>query len=313
MIRWRNVIWASATGWARVCRRNLVKRRNGCARRRSRPIRRRSSISECFTKPARACRKITPRRSSGIANQRNAVIRRRNSISEFFTRAARSLNRILRQRPNGIAPPRNRSWPTRNATLACVTRPVAGWNRIPPPPQSGSSKLHGRETKPRNTISACITRPLKSLKPPPSKPTKTRRVEISTREFCKFPIRLAGINCFARQIPAFRQRFGFPSNEQGRASIEQNRVTLGAALVAAQNAARDFRILKFVAAEQIVQRRGLQRKFFRRQNRSCKTALLIKFRDGVLAERGKFINGIADCRLPIANFSGHNHAAPDAE
>ena len=33
----------------------------GCARRRSRTIRRRSSISVCSTKPARACRRITPK------------------------------------------------------------------------------------------------------------------------------------------------------------------------------------------------------------------------------------------------------------
>ena len=67
--------WRLLHDAARACRRNLARRRAGCAKRRNRTIRRRNSISACFMKPARACRKIMPRPSIGIANRRNAVIR----------------------------------------------------------------------------------------------------------------------------------------------------------------------------------------------------------------------------------------------
>ena len=42
-------------------------------------------------------------------------------------------------------------------------------------------------------------------------------------------------------------------------------------------------------AEQVGQRRGLQREIFQRQNRRGEPALVIKFRHDVFAERGQFV------------------------
>ena len=106
-------------------------------------------------------------------------------------------------------------------------------------------------------------------------------LENISRQFRQFFFRFAGVNRFDRQFPACRQRFRFPGHKQSRAGVEQNRVALRAAFVAAQNAADDFRVHKFVAAVQIRQRRRLQREIFRRQNRRVETAFLVKFRDVV--------------------------------
>ena len=62
-----------------------------------------------------------------------------------------------------------------------------------------------------------------------------------------------------------------------------------------------------------IELRGLQREIFQRQSGGSEAALVIKFRDEVFAERGKFVQSISDFRFPISDFSRHDHAAPDAE
>src|SRR5579885_598380 len=86
----------------------------------------------------------------------------------------------------------------------------------------------------------------------------------------------AGVNDLGCQLPAFGDRSDFAGHKQGRPGIEQHRLASGTALGPVQNAPHDFRVLKFVAAAQILQRSRLQGKLLRRQDRNGKTALLIK-------------------------------------
>ena len=92
-------------------------------------IRRRNSISACFTKPARAYRKII---AEAVKWYREAA-ERGYPAAQFnlgvFYETGQVVPQDYTEAANGIAPPPIRNAPPRSAISGFATKPGAAWSR----------------------------------------------------------------------------------------------------------------------------------------------------------------------------------------
>ena len=157
------------------------------------------------------------------------------------------------------------------------------------------------ETRGDSVINACFK--AKSV----SVVEATLRSRPKRCQFSQFRFRFAVGQNLRGQLPALSNRFGFPRDEQRRAGVEKHSVAFGAVVFVAQYAVDNFCVGLAVTTSKVREHGRLYRKMCGRNNRAGEPALLVKFRDGIFAERGKFI------KPGIAHASADDHAALNAE
>lgn len=108
----------------------------------------------------------------------------------------------------------------------------------------------------------------------------------SSSQFFEFGCGAAAIDGFRGEVPAFGQRSGFAGHEQRGGAVEEHGVAPGATVFSLQYSPDNFGVLSFVAANEIGERHGLERKEIGFQFGDGETAFLVKFGDGVAAEGG---------------------------